>query len=114
MSTPKWAEKPAKDNKKHEQAWARQRQGRAQPSSGRFWHAKFDVKDDELLTDNKQTERLSYTVKLADWKALTRAANREGLEPCLQITFLQESGDPVHLVVLPAEMVARRNSGKRI
>lgn len=108
MSTPKWADKPAKDNKKHEKAWAKARAGRAQPSSGRFWHAKFDVKDDELLTDNKQTERMSYTIKLADWKVLQRAASREGLAPCLQITFITEQG-PVDMVVLPADMIVRQN-----
>jgi len=108
MSAPKWADKPAKDNKKHEKAWAKSRQGRTQASSGRFWHAKMDVKDDELLTDNKQTERLSYTIKLAEWKALTREASREGLAPCLQITFVQQDGQPINLVVLPADLVTRR------
>lgn len=107
MSTPKWADKPAKDNKKHEKAWARQRQGRAQPSSGRFWHAKMDVKDDELLTDNKQTERASFSIKIQDWLALRRAASREGLAPCLQITFIRSDGSPVNLVVLEADMVTK-------
>jgi hypothetical protein len=108
MSVPKWADKPAKDNKAHEKAWAKARQGHTQASSGRFWHAKLDVKDDELLTDNKQTERLSYTIKLAAWKELLRAASREGLEPCLQITFVQQEGPPINLVVLPADLVTRR------
>jgi hypothetical protein len=104
MSIPKWAEKPIKDNKKHEKAWAKKRGGKAQPSSGRFWHAKFDVKDDELLTDNKQTERKSFTIKVAEWRVLERAASAEGLMPCLQITFITERG-PVDVVVLPANMV---------
>lgn len=109
MSTPKWADKPAKDNKKHEAAWAKARAGKAQPSSGRFWHAKFDVKDDELLTDNKQTERLSYSIRVADWQQLQRAASREGLAPCIQITFLTGQGSPIDLVVLPAAMIHRQN-----
>jgi len=105
MKTPKWADKPAKDNKQHEKAWARARGGRAQPSSGRFWHAKMDVKDEELLTDNKQTERHSYSIKVAEWRALTRAAQREGLQPCLQITFIQSDGSPINLVILPAAVI---------
>jgi hypothetical protein len=109
MSIPKWADKPAKDNKKHEAAWAKARAGRAQPSSGRFWHAKMDVKDDELLTDNKETERLSFSIRVADWKLLQRAASREGLAPCLQITFIQTEGSPIDLVVLPAAMIHRKN-----
>ena len=109
MSRPKWADKPAKDNKKHEAKWAKARGGRAQPSSGRFWHAKMDVKDDELLTDNKETERLSYSIRVADWKVLQMAAAKEGLAPCLQITFIQTEGSPIHLVVLPADMVTRKN-----
>jgi hypothetical protein len=108
MTIPKWSEKPEKDNKKHEKAWAKARGGRAQPSSGRFWHAKMDVKDDELLTDNKQTSRLSYTIKLSDWRQLQRAASREGLAPCLQITFITEQG-PVDMVVLSADMITRQN-----
>jgi len=109
MSRPKWADKPTKDNKKHEENWAKARGGRAQPSSGRFWHAKMDVKDEELLTDNKQTERLSFSIRVADWKALQAAAAKEGLAPCLQITFLQTHGSPINLVVLPADMVTRQN-----
>lgn len=108
-SRPKWADKPTKDNKKHEQAWAKKRGGTTQPSSGRFWHAKFDVKDDELLTDNKETERLSYSIRVADWKLLQRAASKEGLAPCIQITFHTGQGLPIDLVVLPAEMVHRQN-----
>jgi hypothetical protein len=109
MSQPRWHDKPAKDNKKHEQAWAKARGGRAQPSSGRFWHAKFDVKDDELLTDNKQTEKLSFTIRVADWKLLQKAASKEGLAPCIQITFLAEQGSPIDLVVLPADLITRKN-----
>ena len=109
MSRPKWADKPTKDNKKHEENWAKARGGRAQPSSGRFWHAKMDVKDEELLTDNKQTERLSFSIRVADWKALQAAAAKEGLAPCLQITFLQMHWKPINLVVLPADMVTRQN-----
>jgi hypothetical protein len=109
MSRPKWADKPTKDNKRHEQAWAKARVGRAQPSSGRFWHAKFDVKDDELLTDNKETERLSFSIRVADWKLLQRAASKEGLAPCIQITFHTGQGSPIDLVVLPAEMIHRQN-----
>lgn len=109
MSRPKWADKPRKDNRLHEAKWAKARAGRAQPSSGRFWHAKMDVKDDELLSDNKQTERLSYSIRVADWKLLARAAAKEGLAPCLQITFIQETGSPIDLVVLPAEMIHRQN-----
>jgi hypothetical protein len=107
MSAPKWHDKPKKDNKKHEQTWAKARGGKAQPSSGRFWHAKLDVKDEELLTDNKQTERLSYSIRVADWRMLQRAAAREGLSPCLQITFLQESGPAIHLAVISAELITR-------
>lgn len=114
MSTPRWANKPTKDNKKHEKEWAKARAGRAQPSSGRFWHAKMDVKDDELLTDNKETERLSFSIKLADWKLLQRAAQREGLQPCFQITFIQSDGGKINLVVLPAEMIVRKKSGRRV
>jgi len=106
MSVPKWADKPAKDNKKHEQAWAKARGGRPQPSSGRFWHSKFDVKDAELLTDNKQTERKSFSIKLADWNLLQRAASREGLSPCLQITFITDHG-PVDLAVISADMITK-------
>ena len=109
MSRPRWADKPAKDNKRHEQAWAKARAGRAQPSSGRFWHAKFDVKDAELLTDNKQTEKLSYSIRVADWKLLQRAASKEGLAPCLQITFIQAQGSPIDLVVISADMIHRKN-----
>jgi len=108
MSIPKWANKPTKDNKKHEQAWAKARGGNPQPNSGRFWHAKFDVKDDELLTDNKQTERGSFSIRVAEWRLLQRAASREGLAPCLQITFITEQG-PVDMVVLPAAMIHRKN-----
>lgn len=108
-SKPRWADKPTKDNKKHEAAWAKARAGKPQPSSGRFWHAKMDVKDEELLTDNKQTERLSYTIRVADWQILQRAASREGLAPCIQITFLTGQGSPIDLVVLPAEMITRKN-----
>lgn len=105
MSTrPKWADKPTKDNKKHEQAWAKARGGRAQPSSGRFWHAKFDVRDSVLLTDNKQTERASFSIRVADWRLLQRAASREGLSPCLQITFLTEQGS-IDLAVISADMI---------
>lgn len=108
-SRPKWADKPTKDNKKHEATWAKARAGRAQPSSGRFWHAKFDVKDEELLTDNKETERLSYSIRVADWELLQRAASKEGLAPCLQITFHRTQGNPIHLVVLPADMITTKN-----
>jgi hypothetical protein len=104
MSQPRWHDKPTKDNKKHEQAWAKARGGRPQPSSGRFWHAKFDVKDSELLTDNKQTERRSFTIRVADWRLLQRAASREGLSPCLQITFLTEQGS-IDLAVISADMI---------
>jgi hypothetical protein len=69
----------------------------------------MDVKDEELLTDNKQTERLSFSIRVADWKALQAAAAKEGLAPCLQITFLQTRGKPINLVVLPADMVTRQN-----
>jgi hypothetical protein len=106
-TVPKWADKPNKDNKKHEQDWAKARGGRAQPNSGRFWHAKMDVKDGELLTDNKQTEKGSYTIKLQDWLLLQRTAASEGLAPCLQITFLRSDGSPVNLVVLLADMVTK-------
>lgn len=110
MSTrPKWADKPTKNNKRHEEAWARAREGRAQPNSGRFWHAKLDVKDDELLTDNKQTERLSYSIRVADWQQIQMAAAKEGLVPCLQITFLRDGKPPLDLVVLPADIVTRKN-----
>lgn len=109
MSRPKWADKPAKDAKAHEKSWAKARGGKPQPNSGRFWHAKMDVKDEELLTDNKQTERLSYTIRLQDWKELMRQASQEGLAPCLQITFVRAMGPPVNLVVLPADIITTPN-----
>jgi hypothetical protein len=104
MSVPVWSEKPKKDNRRHEQKWAKARGGKPQPNSGRFWHAKFDVKDSELLTDNKQTERGSFSIRVADWRILQKAASREGLAPCLQVTFLTERGS-IDLAVISADMI---------
>src|SRR5262245_28195479 len=89
------------DNRKDERDWARRRNGVTQPNSGRMWHRKADVRDAELLTDTKQTERGSFTITVANWRKLEREAIRERRVPCIKISFL-DSGRDLELIVLPA------------
>jgi hypothetical protein len=103
--TPPWAKRLLKrlDNKKDEQDWATRTGGTTQPNSGRNWHRKLDVRNDEFLVDCKETERASYTITVGQWEDLKRQANTERRSPMLKISFLQGNGKKVELVVVAAE-----------
>lgn len=102
MNLPKWVGRRELDNEKDEKDWANRRGGRVQLSSGRFWFAKRDVKDDSFLTDCKETQRGSFTIQRAEWEALTRHAHKEHLIPCYKIKFVSGNAKPIEVIVLPA------------
>jgi hypothetical protein len=102
-TVPKWLDKiKGKDNKKDEKNWAKRRNGRVRASSGRFWWAKFDTIDDQFLTDCKETSKLSYSISLGLWKALTQMAIKEGKIPCMKVKFVQGGQE---ILILPASLL---------
>jgi hypothetical protein len=102
--TPPWAKRKKLNNKKDEQDWAQRTGGVAQPSSGRLWHRKADTRNDEFLTDCKETERGSYTITVKDWRQLLAWANKERRSPMLKIKFVTDQGI-LELVVVPAALM---------
>jgi hypothetical protein len=103
VTLPKWLGKSELDNVKDERNWATRRGGRTQTNSGRQWYAKGDTKDEILLSDTKETQRKSYTIRREDWQQLTRWALDNHRVPCLKIRFV--GGDKSEIVVIPADFL---------
>lgn len=90
MNTP-WEAAKQRRYQRQERRTASKPNARAQVNSGRTWFSLRDVMEKtplgRVLTDNKDTEAQSYTIKKNDWRALKRDANRTppGCHPSLQI-----------------------------
>lgn len=59
--------------------------GERQPRSGAGWSRKHDVRNQELLIEAKQTEHLSYQLKLHTLRHLAHTADRESRVPVLAV-----------------------------
>jgi len=101
-ATPPWANRPRLNNKLDEKNWAQRTGGQIQPNSGRRWDRKGDTRNEEFLTDCKETQRGSYTLTVKAWKQLEKQARVERRSPMLKIKFLTQQG-PLEVVVIPAE-----------
>lgn len=89
METP-WSPDRKTASQKQEARTAKKPGARPQLNSGRTWSGKGDVKQYDVLIDNKTTEARSYTIKLDGehgWLAHKTHANRTppGCLPALQV-----------------------------
>ena len=70
---------------KQEKRSAENYNGSRNVMSGAGWVRKNDVRTEDLLIENKFTEKQSYSLKLADLIKLTRVAVKEDRIPVMQI-----------------------------
>jgi hypothetical protein len=90
MKTP-WEQAKERRYQRQERRTASKPGAKAQVNSGRHWFSKRDVLEStplgHVLTDNKDTEGQSFTIKKLDWLALKKDAIKTppGCHPSLQI-----------------------------
>lgn len=73
----KWQKKEKKDAKDFE--------GRRVKGSGNWWSQPGDVKTKFFVIQSKQTDKKSYSIKLADWLKLCEEASFEGKLPVFSV-----------------------------
>lgn len=72
-------------SRKQEERTAQQYRGSRTPMSGATWHSKNDVRNHDLLVENKRTDNeSSITIKAKDLEQLDRHACQEGRQGVLQ------------------------------
>lgn len=90
-----WGDKPAKvrQNRRSgaaERRVAREVGGRTMPGSGSSWRAAGDVSSESHLLEHKFTDKRSFSLKVADWAAIRRKAERAGKDPGMIIEFPEQ------------------------
>ena len=86
---------------REERRLARRRGGTRNSGSGSGWRRRNDVREKDILWEQKTTGNRQYTIKEDDWEQLRKHALMEGRIPKLHITLgkkkrrlvLMEEGD---------------------
>lgn len=89
--------------KKQEKRNAQKGGGRRTMRSGGIWFDPGDVKLDDFLEEDKETENKSYSLKAETWRKIYKQALLNNRMPCMSIQFTNErlpNGEPIEVVVV--------------
>lgn len=95
MGLPPWfsdkgdRQRQNKRSKKQEKDRAAEIGGRPTAGSGSSWRSPGDVSTADVLEELKYTDAASFSLKVADIRAIERKATLQGKEPHLLVEFMQ-------------------------